>query len=134
MSKRSKQFLSLYAGASAHLQPSENTGLMRSSIKTWEKIRSVDSHLIIDLCWRPGSEEYDSYGSICSFCLFTVHGFTRDSHSVLSSLRGAELSRLQVPWVYKKMYRPLKRKSKYRNTAAQRYIVIFGSPCLFFTP
>lgn len=68
------------AGASAHLHNQKNTALRRLSIKTWKNIRSVDSHIFFFIDWTvlekaggAGGEEWDSYGSICSFCLFTIH-------------------------------------------------------------
>lgn len=99
---------------------------------------------MIELCGRKqtslGSEEWVadqlwvSYGSTCYFCLFIIHRYIFDSHSVLSSLWGAEFSRLRVPWVYKKIYRLLKKIIKVRKWYGSTLYCHLGNPCLFFTP
>lgn len=98
---------------------------MRSSFKTWKKIRSVDSRPNNSNSGesRAESEENDHSGSVSFFCLF-IHWLILDSHTMISCLWGAQLPRLPVFWVYKKICGPLKRKSKKRNTVAQLYRIL----------
>lgn len=56
------------------------------------------------------------------------------SHSALPSLRGAELSRLQGPWVYKKRHTDVSKTKEDRENATVELCVVVLEVCVFVTP
>lgn len=116
----------------------ENSDLMRLSRQTWKEIRSEYSHLTTVMSRRAGSEECDSYSSVCS--LLSVHRSQANIRVTLcafSSLRGAELPRLQVPRICERIFRLLKtKKRKIKVEKALRLDVTLSSwkPASFLLP